>query len=263
MERKTSNRPLRTRYVGVFGGLLLASCGSPTAAPSGSEGASTLSLATAALTALEDRDLVAVERCRAASDRCAANLPDAAPAEVCVRLSDHCTRLEERLSEVREPAVGCLRAVQECEAHTPEHAACRESLASCGAVEDDVAEERDPVVSCNERVAACLARAAEVPQSGAACEPMAESCDRIGGAGGGSENAADAGAAGQAAAEGAQAREPGAPADTDDADEDTGATDEDAPEAEDNPELPDQASAADEGRSRAEEAQAASDPAAD
>jgi hypothetical protein len=259
MERKTSTRPLCIPYVGVFGGLLLASCGSPTAAPAASEG-TTLSLATAALTALEDRDLVAVERCRAASDRCAANLPDAAPAEVCVRLSDHCTRLEERLSEVREPAVGCLRAVQECEAHTPEHAACRESLASCGAVEDDVAEERDPVVSCNERVAACLARAAEVPQSGAACEPMAESCDRIGGAGGGSENAADAGAAGQAAAEAAQAREPGAPEDTGNADEDTGDdADDDAAESE-TPDLPEPAG---DGQSRADEARAASDPAAD
>jgi hypothetical protein len=134
--------------------------------------------ASQALQALSVRDEERVARCNESADVCTQHVSSLG-AEPCTRLAEHCTDLQQRLEEVRSPAVGCWRAVQECAAHTPEQAQCRRDPAECESTEDQVDVERDPVVACSERVEACLVRVAELPAAAAvSCDNIAAACER-------------------------------------------------------------------------------------
>ena len=97
-----------------------------------------LSRATAAIRALAERDGQAVAQCGRAVDACNERLPDAAAGDVCGRLAERCEALQERLAEVRSPAVGCWRAVEACEQNAPEQAQCSRDASLCEALEEDV-----------------------------------------------------------------------------------------------------------------------------
>lgn len=154
--------------------VLAASCARGDATPASEDRASQ------ALQALSVRDEERVARCNETADACTTrSAPGAAGSGACTRLSQHCANLQQRLEEVRSPAVGCWRAVQECAAHTPEHAQCTRDAAECESAEEQVEEVRDPVLSCSERVESCLARVAELPDAAAvSCDNIAASCER-------------------------------------------------------------------------------------
>lgn len=140
-----------------------------------------LSQASAAIDALTARDDTTVGLCAAAAARCSAELPDAAGSTACIRLTEQCEKLGERLAEVRGPAVGCWRGIEACEANAPADAECPDPL-QCEVLENEGEATRDPVVACAGRVEACLARAVEAPESAVACDAIAASCERIGAA---------------------------------------------------------------------------------
>lgn len=139
-----------------------------------------LSQAEAAIEALAERDDASVGLCTAAAERCSADLPDAAGSTACARLTEECANLEQRLAEVRGPAVGCWRGVEACEQNAPAEAECP-AAEDCASLEEGLEEDRDPVVECATRVEECLARAVETPESGVACENIQSACENIGG----------------------------------------------------------------------------------
>lgn len=162
--------------------VLAAGCAKSDSAPSSDERASQ------ALQALSARDDERVARCNQAADTCTQNVPSSAGTDACTRLADHCTSLQQRLEDVRSPAMGCWRAVQECAAHAPEQAQCRRDPAECESTEDQVDAQREPLVSCSERVEACLARVAELPTAAAvSCENISAACERAASGNGGAD----------------------------------------------------------------------------
>lgn len=153
--------------------VLAASCNQDDPAPAGGERASQ------ALQALSVRDEDRIARCNDTAEACPQDLPGAAGAEACAKLAEHCTQLQERLEEVRSPAVGCWRAVQECAAHTPEQAQCQRDVLACETTEEQVDAERAPLLDCSERVQACLVRVAELPDAAAvSCTNIGAACER-------------------------------------------------------------------------------------
>ncbi len=151
--------------------------------------------ASAAIQALTTRDEARVAQCNNAVDACNERVPDAAADGLCARLAAHCDEVNARLAEVREPVVGCWRALEECAEHTPEQAQCNRDESRCEALETDADEERGKVVDCSARVEACLERAADKPEAAAvACENIAAACENAEAAGDGAGNGRDAGA---------------------------------------------------------------------
>ena len=141
---------------------------------------SRVSQATSAIQALSERDEATVAQCTNAVEACNLRRPDAAPADLCERLSSRCDDVNARLAEVRDPAVGCWRAVQECAEHTPEQAQCSRDPADCESVEAEAKVERDKAAECSARVEECLARVTELPEAAAvSCENVAAACDRV------------------------------------------------------------------------------------
>jgi hypothetical protein len=134
----------------------------------------------AALQALSARDEATVGQCSRAVDACKAHLPDAAPANTCERIEQHCDDLAARIHQLRAPAEQCWKAVQACEERATGQASCPLDAATCDALEGELKARRDPVVECSARVEACLARLPELPEQAAvACENVAAACDHI------------------------------------------------------------------------------------
>lgn len=157
----------------LFPGALLLACG----AAGGESTSDDFGRATTAMELLEDADTEAFESCRNSLEHCL-DLPDAAPSEVCSELADHCAALEERLAEVRGPAMGCWRGVQACLEHAPPQAECHDTANRCDELDDDLDEHRGPVVECSEKVQACLVA---VPEGGVyACDELAAACEHVG-----------------------------------------------------------------------------------
>jgi hypothetical protein len=161
------------RALSTFGLLLIAGC--TTESPRQSPEATS-----SALAALTARDDAALAQCGRAVEQCEEQRPDAAPAAVCDRLAEHCGQLLEHLSELREPAVGCLRRVEACAEHAPEQAQCTREASVCEPVAEAAAEDGQPVIYCSERVEDCLTRIAELPDAAAvSCENIAAACERV------------------------------------------------------------------------------------
>lgn len=180
---------MSSKVLSALGLVLIVGCQSeaPRAADQGSP--------SAALQALTARDDAALAQCGRAVENCNERRPDAAPADVCQRLADHCDQLQAHLAEVRKPAVGCLKAVQACEEHAPDAARCSSDPASCEPLNTGADEDGATVIECSSRVEACLARVAELPESaGVSCENISAACERV---------ATLVAAAGQARADGA------------------------------------------------------------
>ena len=167
---------MTTRLAGGFVLVLAFGCNSQTKLGQSADAA----LASSAIQALTARDEPLVANCGQAVQRCALQLPDAAPAAVCEKLAQHCEELQQHLNDVRAHVLGCLHGVQACQEHAPEQAQCSRDIASCQPLADGANEDRDTVLQCSDKVQTCLLRVASLPPAAAvSCENMAAACERV------------------------------------------------------------------------------------
>ncbi|MET0412596.1 MAG: hypothetical protein ABW217_14935 [Polyangiaceae bacterium] len=167
---------MTSKTLSALGLLLIIGCSSESPAPESAQ-----RIASSAIQALTAKDEEALAQCGRAVDNCRQNSPDAAPADACDRLVQHCDELRANLTEVREPAIGCWRRIEESERDGSESlgAAVDTELAKCHELERGAGEDRDPVVRCAERIEQCLERASSLPEAAAvSCENISEMCRR-------------------------------------------------------------------------------------
>jgi hypothetical protein len=139
-----------------------------------------VSQATAALKDLAERDAQLIAQCTSAVDACNARVADAAPSGACSRLAERCDALNERLDQVRGPAVHCWKAIQACENQAEDPTLCAGDALTCDSIDQDVSEARGHLVDCEARVQQCLIRVESLPEAAlVSCDNVAAACDRV------------------------------------------------------------------------------------
>ena len=167
---------MTSKTLSALGLLLMIGCSAESAAPESAQ-----SIASSAIQALTAKDDEALAQCGRAVDSCEQSRPDAAPADACERLAQHCDELQAHLTEVREPAVGCWKKIEASEQDGSQslEGSVEAEMAKCHELEQGASEDRDPVVRCAERIEQCLERVSSLPESAAvSCDNIAELCQR-------------------------------------------------------------------------------------
>lgn len=126
-----------------------------------------------AISELEQADAESVSACESEAERCREANASSEGLATCQALAESCQKLEQRLGEVRNDAIGCWQEAAGCDGD-----GCEQHADACQMIGEAVGEARKPVIECAHHVQACMTKAAGSSQQ----QQMAELCGELDGA---------------------------------------------------------------------------------